>query len=59
VALDQAVAVLRRLEAEVGPFTASQAREALGTTRRFTIPLLEQLDRMGATSFDGQLRRVR
>jgi selenocysteine-specific elongation factor len=59
VALDQAVAVLRRLEAEAGPFTASQAREALGTTRRFTIPLLEQLDRMGATSFDGQLRRVR
>jgi selenocysteine-specific elongation factor len=59
VALEQAVAVLRRLEAEVGPFTASQAREALGTTRRFTIPLLEQLDRMGATSFDGQLRRVR
>jgi selenocysteine-specific elongation factor len=59
VALEQAVEVLRRLEAEVGPFTASQAREALGTSRRFTIPLLEQLDRMGATSFDGQLRRVR
>jgi selenocysteine-specific elongation factor len=59
VAVDQAVAVLRRLEGQVGPFTASQAREALGTSRRFTIPLLEQLDRMGATSFDGQRRRLR
>jgi selenocysteine-specific elongation factor len=31
------------------PFTAAQAREALGTTRRTLIPLLEYLDRAGLT----------
>jgi selenocysteine-specific elongation factor len=32
-----------------GPFTAAQARQALGTTRRVAIPLLEYLDRQGTT----------
>ena len=31
------------------PFTAAQARQALGTTRRIAIPLLEYLDRAGVT----------
>jgi selenocysteine-specific elongation factor len=31
------------------PFTTSQARQALGTTRRVAIPLLEYLDRRGWT----------
>ncbi|WP_283136246.1 SelB C-terminal domain-containing protein [Rhizohabitans arisaemae] len=31
------------------PFTTSQAREALGTSRRVAIPLLEHLDRLGST----------
>ena len=31
------------------PFTVSQAREALGTTRRVAVPLLELLDRRGRT----------
>ncbi len=31
------------------PFTTSDARQALGTTRRVAIPLLEWLDRAGAT----------
>jgi selenocysteine-specific elongation factor len=31
------------------PFTAAQARQALGTTRRTAIPLLEYLDRAGVT----------
>jgi selenocysteine-specific elongation factor len=56
-AIEAATDVLRELEARTGPFTASQAREALGTTRRYTIPLLEHLDRTGVTTFDGQLRR--
>lgn len=42
----QAVAVLAKL---TQPFTTSQARAALGTTRRVAIPLLEHLDRMGWT----------
>jgi selenocysteine-specific elongation factor len=31
------------------PFTAAEARQALGTTRRVAIPLLEHLDRAGIT----------
>jgi selenocysteine-specific elongation factor len=42
------------------PFTASAARQALGTTRRVAIPLLEYLDRAGRTErVDGQTRRIR
>jgi selenocysteine-specific elongation factor len=40
------------------PFTASAAREALDTTRRVLIPLLEHLDRCGLTErLDGTRRR--
>jgi selenocysteine-specific elongation factor len=31
------------------PFTLSQARQALGTSRRVAVPLLELLDRTGVT----------
>ncbi|MGW4488348.1 selenocysteine-specific translation elongation factor [Amycolatopsis sp. NPDC004368] len=31
------------------PFTVSEARRALGSTRRVVVPLLEQLDALGAT----------
>jgi len=31
------------------PFTAAEARQALGTSRRVAIPLLEWLDRQGVT----------
>ncbi len=42
------------------PFTLSQARQALGTTRRVAVPLLEHLDRRGWTvRVDDQLRRVK
>lgn len=51
----RAAALLARLEQ---PFTASQARRALDTTRRVCIPLLEHLDRQGRTvRLDGALRR--
>ena len=40
------------------PFTAAQARQALGTTRRVAIPLLEYLDRAGATRRLPDDRRV-
>jgi selenocysteine-specific elongation factor len=45
-ALDAAVAVLAGLPQ---PFTLSAARQALGTTRRVAVPLLELLDRQGRT----------
>ncbi|MEV7968729.1 SelB C-terminal domain-containing protein [Sphaerisporangium sp. NPDC088356] len=42
------------------PFTVSQARQALGTSRRVAVPLLEHLDRLGLTvrSEDGGRRRA-
>lgn len=42
----RAAELLRELPA---PFTLSEARKALGTTRRVAVPLLEQLDRTGVT----------
>ncbi|MEU9923260.1 selenocysteine-specific translation elongation factor [Streptomyces griseoluteus] len=53
----EAAAVLAELEQ---PFTTSQARRALDTTRRVAVPLLEYLDRHGRTErLDGTLRRCR
>jgi selenocysteine-specific elongation factor len=42
----KAAGVLARLPQ---PFTTAEARQALGTTRRVAIPLLEYLDRAGVT----------
>lgn len=39
------------------PFTVSQARQALATTRRVAVPLLEHLDRRGWTQRLDELRR--
>ncbi|MTE22074.1 selenocysteine-specific translation elongation factor [Streptomyces sp. TRM43335] len=51
----RAAALLARLEQ---PFTTSEARRALDTTRRVAIPLLEHLDERGLTvRLDGTLRR--
>jgi selenocysteine-specific elongation factor len=57
---DAADAALWALRTLPQPFTTSQAREALGTTRRVAIPLLEYLDEHGQTERVDQLsRRVR
>jgi selenocysteine-specific elongation factor len=50
-----AAAILAALEQ---PFTAAQAREALGTTRRTAIPLLEYLDSAGLTERLADDRRL-
>ena len=47
-----------RLSAAPQPFTTSQARQLLGTTRRVVIPLLEYLDAQGFTERDGDVRRI-
>jgi selenocysteine-specific elongation factor len=52
---EAAAAILARLEQ---PFTAAQAREALATTRRTAIPLLELLDSAGVTQRLADDRRV-
>lgn len=49
-----------RLATLAQPFTLSAARQALGTTRRVAVPLLEHLDATGVTQrLDASLRRVR
>jgi selenocysteine-specific elongation factor len=50
----EAAAVLAALPQ---PFTASEARRALDTTRRTLIPLLEHLDRTGYTERIDDVRR--
>jgi selenocysteine-specific elongation factor len=41
------------------PFTTSQARQALDTTRRIAVPLLEHLDRLGLTArIDASTRAI-
>lgn len=56
-AADRAVVVLGSLPQ---PFTLSDARQALSTTRRIAVPLLEHLDSTGRTArLDPSHRRVR
>ncbi len=50
-------AAMQRLRPLAQPFTTSQARQALGTTRRVAIPLLEYLDAHGLTERVDQLTR--
>ena len=44
---------------EHGPATASQLRQAIGTSRRVIIPFLEYLDRIGVTQRSGDSRKLR
>ena len=41
-----------------GPSTVSQLRQALGTSRRVMVPLLERLDRDGVTQRAGDKRML-
>ncbi|OLT12340.1 hypothetical protein BJF79_22525 [Actinomadura sp. CNU-125] len=53
---DDARAAARLAELDP-PFTLSEARRALGTTRRTAVPLLEHLDARGYTTRVDDLRR--
>ncbi len=56
-AADEAVRLLGTLEQ---PFTAGEARQALGSSRRVVLPLLDHLDRAGRTvRFPDDRRRLR
>jgi selenocysteine-specific elongation factor len=54
--IEQIEVVLRQMD---GPFTVAQARDALGLSRKYVVPLLEWLDRRGFTKREGDLRTVR
>jgi selenocysteine-specific elongation factor len=58
-AVEGAIAALRSGHLAGRPFTAAEARDLLGTTRRYVIPLLEHLQRTGITTFDGDVHRLR
>jgi selenocysteine-specific elongation factor len=51
-------AALRAHFAETPELTASQARERLGTSRKYLIPFLEYLDAQGFTRRHGDVRRL-
>ena len=41
-----------------GTLTMSELRELLGTTRKYSVPIGEYLDRIGLTRREGDLRRL-
>ena len=45
-----------RLYEKGGPFTVAQLREALGSSRKYAVPIVEYLDRVGFTRRSGDLR---
>lgn len=53
---ERAIAVLRDTARREGPLTASQARQILETSRKYALPLLEELDRRGVTRREGDTR---
>lgn len=56
-AVEAAAAVLRGLlEDRPGGFTVSEARDALGSSRKHVLPLLAHLDSLGVTRRQGDLR---
>jgi len=55
--VDRAIEVVREAGAEGS--TVSSVRERLGTSRRYAVPLMEHLDRTGATRRSGDLRFAR
>jgi selenocysteine-specific elongation factor len=55
----RAVEIIRQYLRSHGSATASELRQALGTSRRVIIPLLERLDRDGVTVRQGDRRKLR
>jgi selenocysteine-specific elongation factor len=58
-AAEQMRTAVAQFLAEHGPATASQLRQAIGTSRRVIIPFLEYLDRTGVTQRAGDVRQLR
>jgi len=58
----QITEIRRRLEDAVrrnGPVTMARFRDAIGTTRKYAVPLMEWFDATGVTVRDGDLRTLR
>ncbi|HSK30550.1 MAG TPA: SelB C-terminal domain-containing protein, partial [Candidatus Limnocylindria bacterium] len=50
---------LRKFLSEKGEMTAASFRDLIGSTRKYTIPLLEYFDRDGLTIRIGDVRRLK
>jgi len=57
-AITAAIDRLRTAFAAEGALTAARAKEVLGTSRKYALPLLEELDRRGATRRRADVRDV-
>ena len=55
----RAIGLIKKHIHEKGPATVSDLRQALGTSRRIVMPLLERLDRDGLTLRQGDLRSLK
>ncbi len=55
----RAIELIKKHIHEKGPATVSDLRQALGTSRRIVMPLLERLDRDGLTLRQGDLRSLK
>jgi len=58
----QVAEIRKRLEAAVrrdGPITMARFRDAVGTTRKYAVPLMEWFDATGVTVRDGDVRALR
>ncbi len=56
-AWEKVVATTEELGAK-GPFTVAELRDALGSSRKYVIPLSDALDRAGITVFNGETRSL-
>ncbi|MDQ6781242.1 MAG: selenocysteine-specific translation elongation factor [Candidatus Eremiobacteraeota bacterium] len=57
--LERAKAMITDVIAKNGAATMAQLRDALGSSRKYALPLMEYLDSSGFTIRDGDLRRIR
>jgi selenocysteine-specific elongation factor len=55
----RATEIVKKFLDDRGSATAGELRQALGTSRRIVIPLLERLDKQGITRRDGDKRSLR
>ena len=57
--IDELRATLRSFLAQKGEMTAASFRDLIGSSRKYTIPLLEFFDRDGLTIRIGDVRRLK
>ena len=56
--IDELISILKSLYPQPKLFTVSDVRNNLGTSRKYTVPLLEYLDTKKITIRDGDIRKV-